>query len=269
MPDLTREKFDELVARAAAGIATEEELEALEPYRAKRAVMLASGFGSRMMPVTATRPKPLVRVNGVRIIDTLLDALVAAGVEEIWLVRGYRAQDFDELLEKYPQIRFIENPDYAATNNISSAVLAADHFENAYAFESDLYLRNPALISRYQWQSNYLGVPVDHTDDWCFFTEGGRIVDLRKGGDSCHHMFGISYWSAEDGRKLAADLPREFAACDETKQRFWDDVPCVICNGNYDIAVRACSFDDIDEIDSYAELCEIDPSYRDWKRFPA
>ena len=261
MPDLTREKFDELVARAAAGIATEEELEALEPYRAKRAVMLASGFGSRMMPVTEKRPKPLVRVNGVRIIDTLLDALVAAGIEEIWLVRGYRAQDFDELLEKYPQIRFIENPDYAATNNISSAVLAADHFENAYAFESDLYLRNPALISRYQWQSNYLGVPVDHTDDWCFFTEGGRIVDLRKGGDSCYHMFGISYWSAEDGRKLAADLPREFAACDETKQRFWDDVPCVLARDHYEVHIEPCTFDDVDEIDSFAELQAIDPRY--------
>lgn len=264
MPSLTRELFDSFVARAQSGTATPEELAALEPYRARRAVMLASGFGSRMMPVTATRPKPLVRVNGVRIIDTLLDALVAAGVEEIWLVRGYRAADFDELLEKYPQIRFIENPDYASTNNISSAVLAAEHFQNAYAFESDLYLRNPSLISPWQWQSNYLGVPVEHTDDWCFTVEDGRITDLKKGGDACHHMFGISYWSAEDGAKLAEDLPREFAASDATKQRFWDDVPCVLCNDRYDIAVRACSFDDIDEIDSYEELCQIDPSYRGW-----
>ena len=53
MPDLTREMFDELVERAEEGTATAEELEALEPYRARRAVMLASGFGSRMMPVTA------------------------------------------------------------------------------------------------------------------------------------------------------------------------------------------------------------------------
>ena len=60
------------------------------------------------------------------------------------------------------------------------------------------------------------------------------------------------------------DVEFGFAANDETKQRFWDDVPCVICNVSYDIAVRECSFDDIDEIDSYEELCEIDPSYRDW-----
>lgn len=56
-------------------------LEALEPYRVKKAVILAAGFGSRMMPATAERPKPMVKVNGVRIIDTLLDALVAVGIK--------------------------------------------------------------------------------------------------------------------------------------------------------------------------------------------
>lgn len=263
MSKLTRAEFDQLVERATDGTATPEEFEALEPYRARRAVMLASGFGSRMMPVTASRPKPLVSVNGVRIIDTLLDALLAAGVEEIWLVRGYRGEMFDELLEKYPMIRFIDNPDYAVTNNISSAVLAKDHFQNAYAFESDLYLTNPALISRYQFQSNYLGVPVEHTDDWCFETEGGRIIDLKKGGDDCHHMFGISYWSAEDGAKLAEDLPEAFED-DAVKQRFWDDVPCVLRREGYDIAIRECTFDDVDEIDTYEELCAIDPSYKNW-----
>lgn len=264
MSKLSRVEFDRLVERAETGTASSEELEMLEPYRAKRAIMLASGFGSRMMPVTAKLPKPLVRVNGVRIIDTLLDALLAAGIEEIWLVRGYRGEMFDELLGKYPMIRFIDNPDYATTNNISSAVLAKDHFSNAYVFESDLYLKNPALISRYQWQSNYLGVPVEHTDDWCFTVENGRITDLKKGGDRCHHMFGISYWSAEDGVRLAEDLPREFDACEATRQRFWDDVPCVLCNERYNVAIRECSFDDVEEIDTYEELCAIDASYRSW-----
>ncbi len=62
-------------------------LEALEPYRVKKAVVLAAGFGSRMMPATAERPKPMVKVNGVRIIDTLLDALVAVGIKDITIVR--------------------------------------------------------------------------------------------------------------------------------------------------------------------------------------
>ena len=59
-------------------------LDALEPYRVKRAVIIAAGFGSRLVPVTLNTPKPLVRVNGKRIIDGILDALLAAGIE------GYR-----------------------------------------------------------------------------------------------------------------------------------------------------------------------------------
>ena len=98
---------------------------------------------------------------------------------------------------------------------------------------------------------------------FCLFADAdGRIRDLVKGGEDCYHMYGISYWSAEDGAKLAKDLPREFEASDETKQRFWDDVPCVICNANYDVYVRECTFDDIQEIDSFAELQQIDPAYR-------
>ena len=56
---------------------------ALEPYRVKRAVFLAAGFGPRLVPVTLNTPKPLVRVKGTRMIDTLLDAVVGVGIEEI------------------------------------------------------------------------------------------------------------------------------------------------------------------------------------------
>lgn len=263
MPDLTEERFNQLVARAEAGEATENELAELEPYRAKRAVFLASGMGTRMLPITINTPKPLVRVNGRRIIETMLDALVAVGVEEFYIVVGYLGEQFELLKRDYPGVHIIENPDYQSTNNISSAVLAKDFFQNAYAFEADLYLMNPKLITRYQYRSNYLGVPVESTPDWCFFTDArGRIEDLVKGGEKCHHMYGLSYWTAEDGARLAIDLPREFEACDETKQRFWDDVPCVLCNSNYNIYVRECSFDDIQEIDSFAELQAIDEAYR-------
>ena len=71
------------------GMITDEGLAALEPYRVKRAVLIAAGFGSRMVPITLNTPKPLVRVNGKRIIDSLLDAIYAAGIEEVYIVRGY------------------------------------------------------------------------------------------------------------------------------------------------------------------------------------
>ena len=71
-----------------SGTITDKGLDALEPYRVKRALFIAAGFGSRLVPITLNTPKPLVRVNGTRMIDTLLDAVVAAGIEEIYIVRG-------------------------------------------------------------------------------------------------------------------------------------------------------------------------------------
>ena len=91
-------------------------------------------------------PKPLARVRGVRIIDRLIDALMAAVIQEIHVVRGYLSEEFDQLLRKYPDLRFIDNPLYDKTNNISSAALACSHFQNAYVFESDLLLENLSLI---------------------------------------------------------------------------------------------------------------------------
>lgn len=81
--------------------------EVLEPYRVKKAIFLAAGFGSRMVPITLNTPKPLVLVHGKRIIETLLDAVVAAGIEDITIVRGYLGEQFDVLLHKYPKIKFI------------------------------------------------------------------------------------------------------------------------------------------------------------------
>lgn len=258
---LTRGEFNALVERQRRGVATAAELDALEPYRAKRAVLLASGFGSRLRPVTVNTPKPLVRVNGRRIIESILDALLAVGIDDVVIVRGYHAEEFDILLRKYPYVKFVDNLLFDSTNNISSAVAAGDSFRNAYVFESDLFLKNPDVITRYQYRSNYMGVPVSQTKDWCFDVSGSIITDLHKGGEGCCHMYGISYWDEADGRRLCSDLARSFEP-EENRQRFWDDVPCVICGQNYHLELRPCSFDDIAEIDTFEELCEMDPSYR-------
>lgn len=260
MNKLSYEEFVELEQKYNNGLATAEDLSRLEPYRAKRAVLLASGFGNRLLPVTLDMPKPLIDVNGRRIIATLLDALVAIDVTEIYIVVGYLKEQFEQLKVDYPTITLLENPLFDTTNNISSACVAKEHLKNAYAFESDLFLKNPSLLKKYRYRSCYMGVPVEHTDDWCFDVTDGRIVDLHKGGNDCYHMFGISYWTAEDGGKLAIDLPKAFEL-EEYKQRFWDDVPCVLMRDNYDIAIEPCSFGDIDEIDTLAELQALDSRY--------
>lgn len=236
-------------------------VEALEPYRAKRAVFFAAGFGSRLVPITLNTPKPMIRVRGVRIIQRLIDAVRAAGIEEIYVVRGYLPREFEVLKLENPDIRFIDNPLYDSTNNISSAVVAADVMRDAYVFESDLLLRNPSLITRYQYATNYIGVPVEHTDDWCLTVEDGRATHIAKGGDNCYHLFGISYWTDADGRRLADRLRTVFER-EDGKQIFWDDVALNWYPDDFNVQARECTFDDVCEIDTFAELRDIDDSYR-------
>lgn len=244
----------------AEGVVTEDGLAALEPYRVQRAVILAAGFGARLVPVTLNTPKPLVRVKGKRIIDSLLDALTEAQIPEIYIVRGYLAEQFDQLRYKYPNIRFIDNPDFNEANNISSAMYARHLMRNAYVCEADLLVSNPRLITKYQYQSNYLGVPVEQTNDWCFYSRRGIITELRIGGENCHHMFGISYWTGEDGEKLEKSIEYVYHR-PGGRERYWDQVPLEYCIDQYKVAIRECSFDDIVEIDTYRELKEIDHNY--------
>lgn len=243
------------------GAITEAGLEALEPYRVKRAVFMAAGFGSRLVPITLNTPKPLVRVKGRRIIDSLLDAVTSIGITEIYLVRGYLSEQFDQLLKKYPGITFIENPVYNETNNISSAYCVRHLLANSYVFESDLLLYNPKLITKYQYESNYLGVPTEVTEDWCLVTDGsGYIKRLMQGGTDCYHMFGISYWTAEDGARLQEDIERVYGL-PGGKERYWDQVVFDYSIDRYKVSVRPCTFSDVIEIDTFNELKKLDPNY--------
>ena len=239
----------------AAGLAeentiTEQGLAALELYRVRRAVFIAAGFGSRLAPITFNTPKPLVRVKGQRIIDSLLDAVLAAGIEEIYVVRGYLFAIIDQLLYKYPMIQFIQNPLYNEANNISSVYCAREVIRQAYVLEADLLLYNPALIKKYQYSSNYLGVPEEKTED----------TRLQIGGTDCFHMFGISYWTQEDGEKLSRDVVSVYNA-PGGRERYWDQVALEYYRAHYEISVRECTFQDIIEIDTFNELKQLDPTY--------
>ncbi len=242
------------------GTITHAGLQALEPYRVKRAVFIAAGFGARLVPITLNTPKPLVRVKGQRIIDSLLDAVVACGIREIYIVRGYLGEQFDQLLYKYPMIKFIENPGYNEANNIASALCAGELLKNAYVLEADLLLHNPALITKYQYASNYLAIPVEQTNDWCFYLENGRICRVAIGGTNCHQMVGISYWTEADGAKLVQDIQNVYNA-PGGKERYWDQVPLEYHIGHYNVGIRECTLEDIIEIDTFGELKQIDKTY--------
>lgn len=245
----------------SGGKITQHGLQALEPYRVKRAIFIAAGFGSRLAPITLNTPKPLIRVNGVRMIDTMLDAVVAAGIPEIVIVRGYLGEQFDQLLYKYPNIKFVENPLFNECNNIASAMCVRFLFRNAYVLDADLLLNNPALIRTYEYRTNLLGVPVERTDDWCVTQDKNGYVDsVSVGGTHAFREVGISYWNEEDGAKLADDLQAVYES-PGGRERFWEQTPLVYRKEHYRVAIRECQQSDILEIDTFSELKQMDRSY--------
>lgn len=242
------------------GKITSAGIQALEPYKVKRAIIIAAGFGARMLPISLNTPVPLINICGKAIIESLLDAIHNVGIKDVVIVRGYLGEQFEQLRYKYPEITFVDNLQYNETCNISSVLCVADLLENAYICEADLLLNTSSLITKYQYQTNYLGVPVEQTDDWCFTMKNGFITKLSLGGRNCHHMFGISYWDAKDGAKLKKHIKQVYEM-PGGKERFWDQVALEYFIKEYNISVRECSFADIKEIDTYRELKQIESVY--------
>lgn len=231
-------------------------------YEAKRAVFLAAGLGKRLRPITTSIPKPLINVNGTRIIDTTIDACLGIGIEEIYIVTGHLADQFNVLLEKYPKIQFIHNPEYNKTNNISSAIAAMHLFENAYIFEADTLINNPKILRKYHDHSSILGVWKEKTNDWCVIPDQkGFVANQKIGGENCYQTAGTYFWSETDAKKLQSDLRETFENTPGGRDIFWELVPHQIHQEKYKIKIIPCDQKDTTEIDTFEDLRRIDPRY--------
>lgn len=231
--------------------------------KAERAVIMAAGFGSRLMPVTKETPKPLIKVNGVRMIDSVIKALHKNGVNEIYIVVGYLKEKFDVLKREYSGIELIENPYYDTCNNISSLYVAREHLENSLILDGDQIIYNDDVLSPYFEKSGYNSVWTDgETDEWLQQVENGKVVSCsRTGGKKGWQLFSISRWTEKDGKKLKRHLELEF----ENKQNrgiYWDDVVMFNHFDEYDLTVRPMNYGDVIEIDSLDDLIKLDLSYK-------
>ena len=227
------------------------------------AILMAAGLGSRMRPLTDRMPKPLVPVKGMPLIETVIAALNRRGVEEIDIVTGYLHEQFAPLAERHPNVRLVENPDYAVKNNINSIAVVADRMaaSDCFVCEADLFVPNDRLLLRDLDRSGYFGKFVPgFSDDWVFGTDASRrITRVGKGGTDCFNMVGISYFRQADARRIA-EAVRTASQDPANAQLFWDDIVDRLVRDGLDLTVHEIRPGEIVECDTVEDLRKLEES---------
>ncbi len=230
-----------------------------------RAIIMAAGTGNRMHPVTLHTPKPLIRINGERMIDSVIKALHANGIEDIYVVTGYLKEQFRDLPEQYPGLRLIENPYYDTCNNIASLYVAREHLGDCMILDGDQIVYNPRILNPEFTLSGYSCVYTDEpTDEWLMEVKDGIVTSCsRTGGSHGWQLFSVSRWTKEDGMKLKAHLEEEFEI-KKNRQIYWDDVAMFCHPEDYTLGIYPMNREDLIEIDSFEELTHIAPEYKSY-----
>ena len=234
---------------------TQEMFKARKP---RNAIILAAGFGMRMVPINFSTPKALLEINGERLIERQIKQLHEVGVTDITVVVGFMKENFEYLIDEYG-VDLVVNTDYIARNNLWSLALASDRISNTYIIPCDIWCSHNPFRQRelYSW---YI---VTDASDPQSEVRVNRKLELQyvQGGTAGNAPVGIAYIDAG----LAPLLKERLSVLSQDSCHngsFWEEA----LRGPDRMVVDAMVWDarSVVEVNSYEQLRVINGEARDF-----
>mgnify|MGYP000307368952 FL=1 len=229
---------------------TNKTIRELREKSPKNAIILAAGFGMRMVPINTQYPKALIEVDGQPIIERIINQLNSIGVKDIYIVVGYMKEQFEYLIDEY-KVKLIVNEKYAEKNNLHSLRLAADYLSNTYIIPCDIWCdKNP--FHRYELYSWYMVSDLVTDESNVRVNRKAELVKNNAGGNQ---MVGITYLVEEDSRIIKERLI-EYDNQKKYDNSFWEET--LYSGEKMIVQANVVHSDEVVEINTYEQLRELD-----------
>lgn len=217
------------------------------------AIILAAGMGARLRPLTNEIPKCMVEVKRIPMVERQIQFLHEAGILDITLVSGYKAEKLNYLREKYG-VDIVYNEKYDICNNIYSMYKVLDRLSNTWVIEGDVFIWKNCFTKDIQESTYFSKWHDSYEKEWGLIPDNnGFLKEIRIGNGQGLIMSGISYWNKNSSLFIAKKI-KDYILSNEYENLFWDQV---IKDNYHDMAIRIQRFDELSEIDTVEDLNSI------------